>query len=410
MVKSRSRRALVAASIVMCAVLCPKAEAAPQAPSSLTVEQQAHPLAVENLDAGARLGCERRRADRVRDPRRHRPGEARVPGRLGLGQGRSSDSTNVAYAGPALTSSQRCGGPSARGATKRVRGRLPPRSAPPSRATGRARRSGRRSARLGADYSVDVDFTVDRASRAGVKFRASGGNSFMWQVRGDSSNELRPHVQVNGTYTPLKAVQAADCTIGLNTKHHLTIPSRARRSRPRSTASLVDTTIDTRNPSGVDRLPARHHRVRDRRQRQGHEHGRQRRSTPTTSTPASARLRRAARSPRGVLSVPPQPRLHAGLADDWAFLRHEFTVADKEIAWATAYVTAPLDRARAPVRLQALAQRLLRRRRPDAREEQHDDDDVQRLRRHGPAAPRRGQRARRARLHRRPTSASWRSW
>jgi hypothetical protein len=39
---------------------------------------------------------------------------------------------------------------------------------------------------LGSDYTLDADFSVTTVA-AGIKFRASGGNSFMWQIRGDSA-------------------------------------------------------------------------------------------------------------------------------------------------------------------------------------------------------------------------------
>ena len=122
---------------------------------------------------------------------------------------------------------------------------------------------------LGTDYDVDVDFTVTTVA-AGIKFRVNGSNSFMWQIRGDSSNELRPHVQVNGTYSQLKAVRLP-MTIGLNTKHHARINvgrldhphlhrRRARRHHGRHP-----------QPERLDRLPPRQHGVRAVRQRQGHE-------------------------------------------------------------------------------------------------------------------------------------------
>src|SRR5436189_98343 len=71
-------------------------------------------------------------------------------------------------------------------------------------------------------YDVEGDFKVTTVA-AGIKFRVNNtNNSFYWQIRGDSSNELRPHVQVNGTYTQLKAVKLP-MTIGLNVQHHIRI-------------------------------------------------------------------------------------------------------------------------------------------------------------------------------------------
>ena len=219
----------------------------------------------------------------------------------------------------------------------------------------------------------------------------------MWQIRGDSSNELRPHVQVNGTYTQLKAVRLP-MTIGLNTTHHVRINAVGSHDHDLHRRRAGRRHDRHAQPERLDRLPPRQHGVRRLGQRQGHEHRPARRSTATTSTPP-APTSPAARS--ATASSPSAPRRDCsyGLTDNWAFLRktlHDRRQADR---LGDALRLRALDRARPPVRLQALAQRQGRRRRPDPRDQQRDDVDVQRLRRHVAAQARRRQRARRARLH-----------
>ena len=338
---------------------------------------------------GRSRGAAARLARRPADQTAYQIRIATSPAKLGSdvwdsGKVASAESVNVAYAGPALPSATRlCWTVRTLTATATRRYAPPPPSAPRSRATGRPRRSGRRAPVLGTDYDVDVDFTVTTVA-AGIKFRVNGSNGFMWQIRGDSSNELRPHVQVNGTYSQLKAVRLP-MTIGLNTKHHARSTSSGSTIRTFIDGVLVDTTIDTRNPNGS--IGFRH----------GNTESARFDNVKVTSTAgatlytndfdaAAHRLRRAARSPRRAVrrhraatARTASPTTGRSCASEFARRRQADRLGHRVRLRA-------LDRARPPVRLQALAQRQGRRRRPDARDQQRDADDVQRVRRHGAAA------------------------
>ncbi len=387
------RRVLIAAAIVF---VYP-ATAMAATPAGLTVEHQAQPLAVE---AAAPLLGWHGAGDRVPGQGRHEPGHARR--RLGLRQGA------VERVGQRRrTAARRCRTrPASTGRCARSQGDRASAYAPPA-SFGTAVKSGWTATPiwssapvLGTDYDVDVDFTVTTVA-AGIKFRVNGANSFMWQIRGDSSNELRPHVQVNGTYSQLKAVRLP-MTIGLNTKHHARINVVGSTIRTYIDDVLVDTTVDARNPNGSI----------------GFRHG----STESARFDNVKVTLRPRRCTSNDFSAPntdftcgtvTNGELVVGTARDCVVRRHrQLGVPAQGLPGRRqadrvghGLRLRALHRARPPVRLQAHPQRQGRRRRPDARDQQRDADDVQRLRRHGTAQGRR-QRARRARLHDRRQAAS----
>jgi alpha-L-rhamnosidase len=192
------------------------------------------------------------------------------------------------------------------------------------------------AATLGSDYDVEGDFKVTTVA-AGIKFRVNGSNSFMWQIRGDSSNELRPHVQVNGTYTQLKAVKLP-MTIGLNTFHHVRINAVGSTIRTYIDGVLVDTTVDARNPAGAI----------------GFRHGQTESAVwddvKVTSTSGETLYRNDFDAPskdfpcgtvaNGVLTVGTGKDCANAPGDNWAFLRKTFTLPDKPILNATLYASA----------------------------------------------------------------------
>jgi alpha-L-rhamnosidase len=318
---------------MLCA--CP-AGALAAAPAGLTVEHQAKPLAVEA--AAPLLGWQV--AGKTQSAYQVKVGTS--PQTLGdvwdSGRVASSDSANVPYAGPALPSATRLFWTvrtfDASGAASGYA---------PVAAFGTAVKSGWTATPIwtsvpatGTDYDVDVDFTVTTVA-AGIKFRVNGANAFMWQIRGDASNELRPHVQVNGTYTQLKAVKLP-MTIGLNTKHHARINVVGSTIRTYIDDVLVDTTVDTRNPTGL--IGFRH----------GNTESARFDNVKVTSTAGATLYSNdfsAASSDfscgtvtAGELVVGTARDCAYGVTDNWAFLRKTFRVADKPIAWATAYVSA----------------------------------------------------------------------
>src|SRR3954452_5290281 len=321
----------------MC-VAPPVAGAAAGKPDGLTVEHQAPPLAVEA--ANPALGW---LVDDARFDARQSAYEVLVgtsPDKLGdvwdSGKVDSSDSVNVPYAGPALSLSTRYFWTVR---TWDAHGAPSPYAEPSAfgtKAAWQATPIWSSAPVLGTDYDVDADFVVNTVA-AGIKYRVNGANSFMWQIRGDSSNELRPHVQVNGTYTQLKAVKLP-MTIGLNTKHHIRINAVGSTITTSIDGVQVDVTTDSRNPSGSI----------------GFRHGSTESATwdnvKVTSTAGNVLYRNdfesassdfsCATVTNGALSVPRSADCAYGVTDSWAFVRKTFRVADKPIAWATAYVSA----------------------------------------------------------------------
>jgi alpha-L-rhamnosidase len=325
----------VRAAVVAVTLLCAwPASALAAAPAGLTVEHQAKPLAVEATAPllGWQVGGKTQSAYQVKI--------GTTPQALGdvwdSGKVASSDSVNVPYGGPAL--------PTATRLYWTVRtfdsaGNASDYATPAS--FGTAVKNGWTATPiwssapvLGTDYDVDVDFTVTTVA-AGIKFRVNGSNAFMWQIRGDASNELRPHVQVNGTYSQLKAVKLP-MTIGLNTKHHARINVVGSTIRTYIDDVLVDTTVDARNPNGSigfrhgNSESARFDNVKVTSDRVLYQSDF---SAPSTDFSCGTVT-------SGELVVGTARDCAYGITDSWAFLRKTFRVADKPIVWATAFVSA----------------------------------------------------------------------
>ena len=91
-------------------------------------------------------------------------------------------------------------------------------------------------------------------------------------------------------------------------------------------------------PERLDRLPPRQHRVRAVRQRQGHE--RPPASSTATTSPRRAPTSAAARSPAACSSSAPRATAPTASPTTGRSCARRFRVADKPIAWATAYVSA----------------------------------------------------------------------
>ena len=327
------------AGALLCAAPAQAAETV-QAPRTLTIEHQAHPLAVESATPQFGWDVSDNRFNAAQTAYEIKVGTS--PDTLGdvwdSGKVGSSTSNNVAYAGPALQPTTRyfwsvrtwdakdTASPYASTAdfgTKTDFGSATPiwSSAPV----------------LGTDYAVDADFTVNTIA-AGIKFRVNGSNSFMWQIRGDSSNELRPHVQVNGTYTQMKAVKIP-VTIGTGIKHHVRIEAVGSTITTYIDGQFVDTTTDARNPNGSIGF------------RNGSTESGTWDNVKVTALPSSTVLYQqdfesansdfpCATVTGGALSVPKSADCAYGVTDNWAFLRKTFTVQDKPIVWATAYLSA----------------------------------------------------------------------
>ncbi|MBE2316045.1 family 78 glycoside hydrolase catalytic domain [Solirubrobacter sp. CPCC 204708] len=319
------RRVLIAAVIVLA---CP-AGAMAATPAGLTVEHQTQPLAVEA--AAPLLGW-------------HGAGDAyqvkvgTSPQRLGdvwdSGKVTSSESVNVPYGGPPLPAATRLYWTVRTFDGDRASAYAPPASFGTAvKSSWTATPIWSSAPVLGSDYDVELDFTVTTVA-AGVKFRVNGPNAFMWQIRGDASNELRPHVQVNGTYSQLKAVKLP-MTIGLNTKHKLRINAAGSTIRTYIDDVLVDTTVDARNPAGS--IGFRHGMTESARFDNVKVTG-DRVLYSNDFTSAGTDFACGSVS-NGELVVGTARDCAYGVTDNWAFLRKAFRVADKPIAWATAYVS-----------------------------------------------------------------------
>nr|GID87135.1 hypothetical protein Ade03nite_60590 [Actinoplanes derwentensis] len=175
------------------------------------------------------------------------------------GRTASTNSTQVRYDGPALTSATRY--------HWQVRvwdaeGRRSPWSAPSWWETGLLRTEDWRAKWIGrerpsaswTDYTVDVRLTVTRDA-AGVFFRARGVNdAYMWQLAdfGDVP-VLRPHVRIGGTWQLLKQVPIGDVVApaDFNKPHDLRIEAAGSTIRTFVDGTLVDTTVDSRITSGT---------------------------------------------------------------------------------------------------------------------------------------------------------------
>jgi alpha-L-rhamnosidase len=164
----------------------------------------------------------------------------------------SHDSIHVAYAGPALTSRERC--------AWHVRvwdnqGRVSPWSAPAMWEMGLLAPKDRVAHWIGyptiaSDYTLETRFLL-RKGAVGVFFRTQdplAESGYMWQISGNTAPVLRRHRRANGGYTllgdsiPLTNALPAGVLDGK--PHTLTIALRGATIRTSVDGKLVDTTED----------------------------------------------------------------------------------------------------------------------------------------------------------------------
>lgn len=171
------------------------------------------------------------------------------------GRTTSADSTQVPYAGPALTSATRY--------HWQVRvwdgaGQASAWSAPSWWETGLLRPADWNAKWIGrdrpsaswSDYTLDVRLTVTHDA-AGVFFRARGvNNAYMWQLANfNNIPVLRPHVRTNGNWNLLKEVKIGD--VDFAKPHDLRIEAAGSTIRTYLDGALIDTTVDSSRPSGT---------------------------------------------------------------------------------------------------------------------------------------------------------------
>jgi hypothetical protein len=176
----------------------------------------------------------------------------------------------------------------------------------------------------------------------GVRFRAfDGNNSFMWQFRA-SDNRLTPHVQTNGAYATLGASVALPAgTLVANTWADIRIVVAGSTFTTFINDVQVDQRSDTRHANGTVGV------------RTGNSETGQVDDLQVTETGTGRVLVDndfSATNPfpcgsvsGGVLNVGTAQNCGivnpANVPANWAFLRTEIDVADKEIAWATLNAT-----------------------------------------------------------------------
>lgn len=192
-------------------------------------------------------------------PQRLRPGAADV---WDSGRVESSDSVDVPYGGPALTSSRRYWW------TVRAwdaGGRASAWSAPAWWETALLDHSdwagadwiaptSQNPAASWSDYTLDVDFTI-HAKAAGFVFRSQDANNFyMWQINGGLGDSvlLRPHVHAGGGWRVLGEIPL-DGVIDqsdLTQPHHLRITATGSTITTEIDGTQVDRRTDTTFSSG----------------------------------------------------------------------------------------------------------------------------------------------------------------
>jgi alpha-L-rhamnosidase len=171
----------------------------------------------------------------------------------------SSESTQVPYGGPALTSATRY--------HWQVRiwdaaGRASAWSPPAWWETGLLRTTDWHAQWIGrerpsaswSDYAVEVRLTVTRDA-AGVFFRAQGVNdAYMWQLANfNNAPVLRPHVRVGGNWRLLKEVSIANVipAAEFGRSHTLRIETSGTTITTFVDGILVDTTVDSTRTTGT---------------------------------------------------------------------------------------------------------------------------------------------------------------
>ncbi len=191
-----------------------------------------------------------------------------------------------------------------------------------------------------SNYTIRTKLTVNTVA-TGISFRAAdASNSYMWQFRG-ADNRLVPHRQVSGTYSTLGAAVNLPAGTLANGKE---VAVRIEAVGTTIKTWIDDVLVDTRTDATFRRGAVGF--------RNGNtESGRFRDYSVTDVNPAAGTLLQTT-FPNGdrsfgcgtvadnSLTVGNSAIcLLNGLTANWAFLRTEVDLPDKEIAWATLYAT-----------------------------------------------------------------------
>lgn len=190
-----------------------------------------------------------------------------------------------------------------------------------------------------ANYTLTTKVKIEEVA-TGIAFRASdSSNSYMWQLRG-ADNQLKPHTQINGTYKDLKTVNLPAGTLSLGTTVTVRIQAIHNTIKTWINDVLVDTTTDTtfrRGVIGFRNGSSEVGRFSDLSVTSESPNGG---TLLATSFAAADRTFACGTVADGILTIGKgQTCLPNGLTANWALLRKDTTLADKDIAWATLFAT-----------------------------------------------------------------------
>ncbi|MEV7757786.1 family 78 glycoside hydrolase catalytic domain [Microbacterium sp. NPDC089180] len=312
-----------------------------EAPESLTVNQLPSPRDVADLSApllGWRVGSARQSAYQVQLAL-NESDLSRAPV-WDSARVESSASTNVAYAGPALTPAE--------GYVWRVRtwdgDVVSPWSAPSRFGTATDEWTGTTpiwapNAATWSDYTVEGDFRVE-AQNATIVLRArDSSNYLMWQFRGNGANTLAPHTRAGNSFTQLKSVPLGESLINGTTYRFKIIASGNRISTFLNDRKIDETAVPDSYATGYlgFRTGGSERNSWDNLRVTSADGG----SLYSDNFDAASADFPCALTVDGRLAVGSgQNCIYSAGSTDWAFFRGDVDIADKDIAWATVYATA----------------------------------------------------------------------
>ncbi|TYL44894.1 Bacterial alpha-L-rhamnosidase [Nocardioides sp. BGMRC 2183] len=189
-----------------------------------------------------------------------------------------------------------------------------------------------------SDYAFEGTLQVDEVAGS-LRFRGADTNSsYLWQFRA-GDNQLKLHKQVNGDYNNvLKTVDLPAGTLAVGEPAAIRVEAVGSTIKTWIDDVLVDTTTDASVRRGTigfrsgstERATWSELRVTDA-------------NTGTVllepALDAADRTFGCAAADGALVVGKGQTCLMASASADWSFLRDEFTVADKEVAWASVYAT-----------------------------------------------------------------------
>lgn len=190
------------------------------------------------------------------------------------------------------------------------------------------------------DYTLTARVRITQTA-LGLRFRADGTNSYMWQFRG-ADNRLVPHTQTNGTFATLgSAVNLPAGTLALNTWATIRITLAGSTITTFVNDVQVDQRTDTRFTAGTVGVRTGNSEAGQLDDLRVVETGTDRVLAQsdfesTNPFPCGTVSGGALNVPNAALCALPNP---ATASAPWAFLRTEVDLEDKEIAWATLSAT-----------------------------------------------------------------------